>query len=138
MKNWMLRGVAILGVLISTLLIVAPAMAMWDWCDVDPTLSIGSHTISIMASIKGDPQDINGKIKFYVIVPDGVSSSIISCDHAGKVKLTSGPVADCEVIAAIKTKSTYKSQLVVLVDGVPAATVLGTTDNALVCTFLIQ
>jgi hypothetical protein len=113
-------------------------MAMWDWCDVDPVLNIGGHIVTIRASILGDPEAINGKIKFYVVVPDGVSSSVISVDHGGKVKVTCGTGAKVEVIAAIKTKTTYDSQLIVLVDGNPAASALGTTDNALDCTFLIQ
>ena len=138
MKNWILRGAAILAILISTLLIAAPAMAIWDWCDVDPIVSIGTHTVSIMTSIPGDPHDINGKIKIYVVVPEGLPSSVISSDHAGKVKLSTGNNTEVEVTAQIKTKVAYDSKLVVLVDGIEAATVTGTTDNALVCTFMIH
>ena len=138
MKNWILRGAAILGVLISSLLIVAPAMAMWDWCDVDPTLSIGSHTVSIMASVKGDPQDINGKIKFYVVAPEGLSSSVISTERAAKVKLSAGNNGNVEITADIKTKAVYEWKIEVLVDGAQTAVVYGTTNNALYCTFPLQ
>jgi hypothetical protein len=137
-KKWILRVTVVLAVVISALLMVAPVMAMWDWCEVDPALNINGHTVNIVASIQGNPQDINGKIKFVVVVPEGVSSSIISCDHAGKVKIDTGTGAEVEVFAYLKTKTTYASQLIVNIDGNQVAFARGTTDNQLTCTFDIQ
>jgi hypothetical protein len=112
-KKWILRVIVLLGVFVSSLLIVAPAMAIWVWCDVDPTLNIDGHVVSLQTSIQGDPQEINGKIKFSVSVPDGIKSSVVSCDHDANI-----------------------DQLMVFVDGTQVVFDKGTTDGELVCSFI--
>jgi hypothetical protein len=135
-KKWILRVIVLLGVFVSSLLIVAPAMAIWVWCDVDPTLNIDGHVVSLQTSIQGDPQEINGKIKFSVSVPDGIKSSVVSCDHDAKVKISGGKGTQVQVFVDIKTKTTYIDQLMVFVDGTQVVFDKGTTDGELVCSFI--
>jgi len=87
MKKWFLRGVVVLGVFVATLVIAAPAMACWDWCD-DPILTIGGHNVSIVASIEGDPAQIRGNIEFTVTVPKGTQVSVIFCEPNATVRIS--------------------------------------------------
>ena len=86
-KKWMIRVAVLIGTLMAALLVAAPAMAMWDWCDVDPTLTIGWHNVSIQASIQGDPTLIRGNIVFTVNVPKGTQVKLVSSDPGAQVKV---------------------------------------------------
>ena len=104
-RKWLIRAAVILGVCMATLLIAAPAMAMWDWCDRDPVLNIGGHTVSLDVSIKGDPQEIRGHIVFSVSVPEGTQVSVISCEPDAKVLkfISLGEVPPTEQVIAAAT-----------------------------------
>ena len=161
-RKWLIRAAVVLGVFVSTLLIAAPAMAMWDWCDVDPVLSIGGHTVSLDASLQGDPQQIRGDIVFSVTVPKGTQIRVVSCERGATVKInydnssnnsnnnsnnddnnltacrrgsSSIPV---EVSVDINTKTVFNTRLTVTQDGKQIAQVLGTTKHDRECDFTIK
>jgi hypothetical protein len=148
MKNKLLiRAAVILGVCMATLLVATPAMAIWDWCDVDPVLSIDGHNVSLQAAIQGDPQQMHGKIAFRVSVPEGTEVSVISCEPNARViikydKSKSGVDDDhsipVEVSVDIKTKTTFNSRLGVSLDGEQISQEQGNTDSELVSSFIIE
>jgi hypothetical protein len=141
-KKWLIRAAIILGVCMAALLIAAPAMAMWDWCDVDPVVSIGGHTVSLDVSIQGDPQQINGHIVFTVSVPQDIQIAVISCAPGVQVKIRkcddSSTGIPVEVSVGIKTKDTLNTQLSVSLDGVQIVQEQGTTDCDLGYNFVIN
>jgi hypothetical protein len=163
-KKWLIRATVLLGVCVATLLIAAPAMAIWDWCDVDPTLSIGGHTVSLDASYQGDPSQIRGKIEFTVEVPAGTQVKLISCDSTAQVKIVydkcndnrdnnengngrqndnrdsyhkSSKGTSVEVSVDIKSKTAYASLLTVSLDGKKITLQKSTTDKDLDYSFVI-
>ena len=154
-KKWMIRVAVLFGVCMAALLVAAPAMAMWDWCDVDPSLSIGGHNVSIQAAIQGDPTLIRGNIVFTVEVPFGTQVKVISCDPGAQVRIQYGyngfyggswggwyqtsrgiPV---DVSVDINSWKTFQTSVVVFVDGTQVAQDNATTTHGdLDCQFTIQ
>ena len=142
-RKWLIRAAVILGVCMATLLIAAPAMAMWDWCDRDPVLNIGGHTVSLDVSIKGDPQEIRGHIVFSVSVPEGTQVSVISCEPDAKVNINysdvSSNVIPVAVSVAINTKTTFDAKLTVSLDGKKGTLLAeGDTDCDLAGSFVLH
>ena len=119
-KKWLLRAIVMLGVCVATLLIAAPAMAIWDWCDVDPTLSIGGHPVSLDAAYQGNPADINGKISFVVTVPRGTQVLVGTLEPNVNVKVRFGDASSSgipvDVSVSIKSKTSYNTSLSVSLD----------------------
>lgn len=142
-KKLLIRAAVVLGVCLATLLMAAPAMAIWDWCDVDPTLTIGGHTVSLDASYQGDPSQIRGKIEFIVEVPAGTQVKVVSCDSTAQVKVIYDKNSDdrdnegnrynkhndnrnfcntgsrgiaVDISVDIKSKSSFPTQLIIILD----------------------
>ena len=144
-KKWLVRAAVVIGIFMATVLISAPAMAMWSWCDVDPVLNIGGHTVHVQAFIQGDPQKIHGNVEFTVSVPKGTKISVISIDPTYKIQVTisyytnksSSPGIPVAVTVKIGTKEAYPTNLVVSVDTIQVANVLGTTKDSPHCNFII-
>jgi hypothetical protein len=143
----------------AALLVAAPAMAMWDWCDVDPSLSIGGHDVSIQAAIQGDPTLIRGNIVFTVEVPFGTQIRVDSCDPGARVVIKydySGfsfgfgnsywggwnkPSKDIPVDVSVDINSwkTFQTRVVVFVDGKQVAQDTATTTRGdLDCQFTLS
>jgi hypothetical protein len=140
------------------LLIATPAMAMWDWCDVDPILDIDGHTVSIDASVQGDPQQICGDIVFSVSVPRGTPVSVIYCEPNARVKInynSSYNSNSCDegerfsrheglrgipvsVSVDINSKAKFNTRVIVTVDGEQVAQDQETTRGKLSCSFTIR
>ena len=151
-KKWMIRVAVLFGVCMAALLVAAPAMAMWDWCDVDPSLSIGGHDVSIQASIQGDPSLIRGNITFTVEVPYRTHVEVISCDPGGKVVIkydSPGPKGGrgnktskgipVEVSVDINSQETFHTKVVVYADGKQVAQDTATTTRGdLDCQFTLS
>jgi hypothetical protein len=142
-KKWLVRILGVIGVVTSALLVTTPVAAMWDWCEVDPTLSISGHTVALQASMQGDPQAVIGQTVFTVSVPWGTSVSVVSIEKGAKVNINYcgmawGNTVPVRVNVDIKTKgrTSYKTRLTVCVDG-GGSTVLdeSTTDRGLNGTF---
>jgi hypothetical protein len=70
-KKWMIRVAVLIGTLMAALLVAAPAMAMWDWCDVDPSMTIANHAVALHVAIQGNPDALPDNIAFTVSVPKG-------------------------------------------------------------------
>jgi hypothetical protein len=152
-KKWLVRAAVAVGVLMAALLVAAPAMAMWDWCDRDPVISIAGHTVSLDASIQGDPKQIDkmkGDMVFTVTVPKDTEISVISCDDGAQVKIVYGPKTpphgkssgDITVKVSLDIPApkhtTFNSQLTVTLDGVQIIQDQGTTDIDLNDNFTIS
>jgi hypothetical protein len=160
-KKWFIRAAVMLGVCVATLLIAAPAMAMWDWCDIDPVVSIGGHTVSLDAAFQGDPQQIRGDIVFSITVPKGTQVHIISCEPNAEVKINynNGNGNDCNngnngndrssfrqssrgipvaVSVDINTRTTFNTRLTVSLDGTQIDQEQGTTRHDLESDFSIK
>ena len=164
-KKWMVRAAVALGACVAALLITVPAMAMWDWCACDPILDIGGHSVSLDASIQGDPELIRGDIVFTVSVPQGTDISVISCEPGARVHINysnsgrgygfgsglfkwsvfnhSGPHSASNTIPVsvsvkIKSRTEFNTMLVVTVDDVQVAQDEGTTRHNLNCDFTIS
>ena len=143
-KKWLVRAAVVLGVLMATLLVAAPAMAMWSWCSLDPTLNIGGHTVSLQADIQGDPDAVNGNIWFNVTVPKGTPVSVVYIDPGAKVKIyyTDGSSKNKMPVNVsvvdINTRDIYPSRLIVSLDGNQIALVEGTTADDLNYNFTIR
>jgi len=140
-KKLLIRAAVVLGVCLATLLMAAPAMAIWDWCDVDPILTIGGHSVSLDAAYLGDSQDINGKITFVVTVPRGTPVSIDAVDPGVKVKVRydgdSSNGIPVGVSVSIKSKQTYDTTLTVTLEGTQLTVETGNTDDTLGYSFII-
>lgn len=139
-KKWLIRATVILGVCVATLLIAAPAMAIWDWCDVDPTLSIGGHTVSLDAAYLGNSHDINGEITFIVTVPRGTPVSIGKVDPGVQLKIrydgNSSNGIPVEVSAGIKANTNFDTKLTVVLDEKQLVVKNGMTNNSLDYSFV--
>jgi hypothetical protein len=145
-KKWFGRLLAVIGAITAAMLVTIPVAAMWDWCEVDPTLNIGGHIVALQASMQGDPQQICGQISFTVSVPRGTRVSVLSVEKGAKVDINYcgvawGNTTPVRVSVDIKTKgkTSYKTRLTVNVDG-GAPTVLdeSTTDRCLNGTFNLK
>jgi hypothetical protein len=159
-KKWLIRIAVLVGACMAALLVAAPVMAMWDWCDVDPSLSIGGHNVSIQAGIQGDPSLIRGNIVFTVEVPFGTQTQVISCDPGGKVVIQydspgpgdgpkDGPKGGpghknskgipVDVSVDINSWQTFQTRVIVFVDGKRVAQDTATTTRGdLDCQFTIN
>lgn len=164
-KKWLVRGAVALGICVATLLITVPAMAMWDWCGHDPVLAIAGHTVSLDASVQGDPQQIRGDIVVTVSVPQGTDITIVSIDAGTEVHINysnsgcgwgygsslfkwsvpdhftkHGQSDDIPVSVSvdINSKTQFNTMLVVTVDGVQVAQDQSTTCGSLGCDFTID
>ncbi len=146
-RKWLVRSAVILGVLMSTVLVVVPAMAIWDWCDVDPVVSIGGHTVNLDASIQGDPGQITGNIEFTVTVPLGTEVNVISSQPGATVDIQYMKwfpagfftrFVPVYVNVDINTKAVYNTRLVVTVDGQKVASDAGNTRGELNCIFILR
>ncbi len=144
--KWLARIAVVLGVCATTLLVATPVAAVWDWCEVDPTLNIGGHTVTLQAFVQGDPDDIIGQTVFTVVVPAGTRTSIVSLEKAAKVNFVySGwPSANSipvRVSADIKTKhrQSYPARLTASIDGqAPVVLDEGTTSRDLSGSFTLS
>ena len=154
-KRWLLRAATVLGVCIAALLITTPAMAKWSWSDCDPILDIEGHTVSLLASIEGDPAQIRGEILFNVSLPRGTDVSVVYCEPNARVKINYSNAGgwdddDCwsrrnnshaipvSVSVDINSKTKFNTRLEITLDGEQVAQDQGTTRGKLSCNFTIQ
>jgi hypothetical protein len=142
-KKWLGRLLVGIGVTMASLLVTTPVAAMWDWCEVDPTVAISGHTVALQASMQGDPEQVIGQTVFTVSVPWGTSVSVVSVEKGAKVNVNYcgfswGNTIPVRVTVDIKTKgrTSYKTRLTASIDG-KSQTVLddSTTDHSLSGTF---
>lgn len=155
MRKWLPRGMVVLGVCVAMLLVASPAMAKWSWSDCDPILDIEGHTVSLLASIEGDPAQIDGQILFNVTLPRGTDVAVVYCEPNARVKINYNNASGWDVDNAwsrgnrssaipvsvsvdIDSKEKFNTRLVVTVDGVQVAQELGTTRGKLFSSFIIQ
>jgi hypothetical protein len=141
-KKWLLRASVLLGICVAALLMAAPAMAIWDWCDVDPLLNIGGHNVSLDAGYLGNSSDINGKITFTVTVPQGTGVSVVSVEPGAFVKIRYGGDSSTgiqvQVSVNIKTKNLDDTHLTVSLEGAQIAEEQGTTAADLAYSFVVS
>lgn len=167
-KKWLVRAAVVIGVFVASLLVATPAMAMWDWCDCDPVLNIGGHTVSLDAALQGDPKEIRGNIAFTVTVPRGTQINVVYCEPNATVKINynnsynsnyndnNNSTSNCNdnnswgsfrqspcsipvsVSVDINTKTVYNTRLTVGLDGKQIAQVMGTTRHDLEYSFTVK
>jgi hypothetical protein len=99
-KKWMIRVAVLIGTLMAALLVAAPAMAMWDWCDVDPSMTIANHAVELHVAILTDPNALPDNISFTVSVPKGTALTMgdtggtkVKVKYNGKAASTGTAVA---------------------------------------------
>jgi hypothetical protein len=139
-KKWIVRAAAVAAVCVASLLIAAPVLAPWGWCDVDPVLNVNGHTVNLDAAIQGDPQVLNNGVDFYVVVPRGTEISVVSCDQGADVTIINAPWRSDSIYVWVcfNTHSNFPAMLTVLVDGQQVSQATGTTNLGLGGSFSVE
>jgi hypothetical protein len=142
-KMWLMRLAVIATVCLSMLMIASPALAIWEWCELDPVITIDGHTVSIQGMVQGDPQQvaraIKGNILFEVSVPHGVNTKVVFIEKNAKLKITEDKCSsehdnhavNIDVALSVKTHEEYPMMLKISVDGVVVGEILGNTEHEL-------
>jgi hypothetical protein len=144
-KSLFLRLAAILIACVAFLAVAAPALADWEWCIIDPHVTVGGHQLQLEALIGAQgPLDLIGDAQFIVAVPPGVPASVTYCDPGTQCRifvdprLQVGPDGSIPLRAAVVvlTRTQHPVVFEVMVDGQLAVQVEGTT-GAFISTSLV-
>lgn len=148
-KTWLMRAAVPFAVCLVMLLVSAPAMAIWEWCEMDPELIIDGHTVTLKALVEGDSADVaqavHGNTWFKVYVPLDVDSVLISTEEKVKAKVFNDKDLEIDdnggvpftVSLRVNTESAYPLRMVVLVDGEIVGEIFGDTLNGINAQFIL-
>lgn len=148
-KTWLMRAAVPFAVCLVILLMSTPAMAIWEWCEMDPELIIDGHTVTLKALVEGDSADvaqaIHGNTWFRVYVPRGVDSALVSTEEKVKAKVFKDKNLEVDadggvpftVSLKVNTQEAYPLYMVVLVDGEVVGEIFGDTSNGIKAQFIL-
>ncbi len=146
-KLWLVRAAVPAALILTMLLVAAPAMAIWEWCEMDPELVIDGHAVTLQALVEGESgqvaQAVRGNTWFRVYIPRGVDGAVVSTEDKVKAKIfedkelvTDGAGAiPFNVALTVNTHGTYPLCLIVSVDGEIVGEVFGNTSDGIKAEF---
>jgi hypothetical protein len=150
MKNkWLSSLAATVVVSIVTVLLPAPVSAMWSWCEVDPVVVIDGHQVTLEGFVGGEEAAVDKAMKgntwFYVYVPRGVDTKIVSTEPHVKVKICQDQSLDVKngavpftVVLSVNTpKADYPMMMKVVIDNVMQPEANGSTATELKAHFTL-
>jgi hypothetical protein len=144
-RSLLLRLSAIVIVCVAFLAVVAPVLADWEWCIIDPHVTVGGHQLQLEALVGAQGQlDQIGNAQFVLAVPPGVPASVTYLDPGTQCRivvdprLQVGPDGSIPVWSAVfvLTRTQHPVMFNVLADGQLAAQAQGTTGT-FICTSLV-
>jgi hypothetical protein len=146
-KSLFLRLAAIMVACVAFLAVAAPALADWEWCIIDPHVTVGGHQLQLEALIGAQgPLDLIGDAQFMVAVPPGVPARVTFCDPGTQCRivvdprLQVGPDGAIPMRAAVIVfaRTQHPVMFEVLVDGEQAAGVEGMTGAFISTSLVLQ
>jgi hypothetical protein len=136
-RKWLIRAAVSIAVCAASLLIAAPVLAPWGWCDEDPVLNINGYKVNLDAAYQGDPSLVSG-MEFHVNAPAGTQISLLACDPGATITINfnnGNGNQGIKVSVEFNTGEEYAATLTVSVAGTPVNQVAGNTQEGLATSF---
>ena len=147
--NWVMRTAILIAVCLSMLIVSTPALAIWEWCEMDPELVIDGHTITLQALVERESTEVaeavHGITWFRVYVPRGIDAAVVSTEDRVKAKIfkdkdlavDGAGAVPVKVALTVNTQDIYPLCLRVSVDGEIVGEIFGDTSNTLTAQFIL-